>query len=286
LGEVVVMATKTATVGSAQVTSLIAGNFQWSLDQELNVSVAERPAALDAIFATPIRMHVACFLIRMDHVALLVDACDITAFDGTDFALPEPQATLRTPEHLASLGIAPETITHVVITHGHYDHYSALAIERNGTFTPAFPNARHYLGRGDWERPKLLSDLVDPDSLQSHTLGVVQHAGLLDLVDASVSICPGLDILPAPGETPGHLIVRLCSDGASLYCIGDLYHHPVEIDHPLWMPRLSDIPANLASRAALVQAAVREDALIAAAHFPTLGHIRVEDDWVKWVAEQ
>src|SRR5690242_1015608 len=114
------MATETVTVGSAQVTSLVAGNFQWSLDQELNAPIAERPAALDTIFAAPIRMHVACFLIRVEDVALLVDACDITAFDGTDFALPDPQTSLRTPAHLASMGIAPETITHVVITHGHY----------------------------------------------------------------------------------------------------------------------------------------------------------------------
>jgi glyoxylase-like metal-dependent hydrolase (beta-lactamase superfamily II) len=280
------MATSTQTIGSARVTSLIAGEFQWSLDRELNVPLLERPAALEHFFAEPARMPATCFLIQIDDVAMLIDSCDIAAFAGTRFALPEPQTAHTTPELLAAIGVAPESITHVVITHGHYDHYSALAIERDGALKPAFPNARHYLGRGDWEHPELLRDLADPDSLESRTLGVVQRAGLLDLIDAPTSIPPGIDILPAPGETPGHLIVRLRSGGATLYCIGDLYHHPVEIDHPLWMPRLSDIPANLMSRAALVQSAVSEGALIAAAHFPTLGRIRVEGDWVRWVAEE
>ncbi|HKD75831.1 MAG TPA: MBL fold metallo-hydrolase, partial [Ktedonobacterales bacterium] len=255
----------TQTIGAARITSLIAGEFQWSLDRELNVPVVERSSALEHFFITPARMPATCFLIQTDDVALLVDSCDITTFAGTRFTLPEPQTAQTTPQHLTALGIAPETITHVVITHGHYDHYSALTTERDGALMPAFPNARHFLGRGDWEHPELLSDLANPDSLEWRTLGTVQRAGLLDLVDAPMAICPGLDILPAPGETPGHLIVRLRSDGESLYCTGDLYHHPVEIDHPLWMPRQSDIPANLASRAALVEAAVREDALIAAA---------------------
>ncbi len=278
------MATKAVTVGVAQVTPLIAGEFQWSLDHELNVPAAERPSALEHFFVMPARMSVTCFLIQMGDVALLVDACDITAFAGTRFALPDPQTAKTTPESLAAIGVSPKSITHVIITHGHYDHYSALAVRRDDTYALAFPNARHYLGRGDWEHSAMLRDLASPDSLEGRTLGAAQRAGLLELVDAPVSIGSGIDILPAPGETPGHLIVRLRSDGASLYCVGDLYHHPVEIDHPLWMPRLSDIPANLASRAALVEAAVREDALIAAAHFPTLGHIRVEETWVKWVS--
>src|SRR3954465_2067163 len=52
---------------------------------------------------------------------------------------------------LAELGVAPGDIPTVVITHVHDDHIGGLL---DATGTPAFPNARHVLQRGDleWQR--------------------------------------------------------------------------------------------------------------------------------------
>jgi hypothetical protein len=39
-----------------------------------------------------------------------------------------------------------------------------------------------------------------------------------------------------PGETPGHLIVRVESDGQRCYLVGDLLHHGCEVVHLDWAP--------------------------------------------------
>ena len=58
---------------------------------------------------------------------------------------------------------------------------------------------------------------------------------MLQLVELPLKIADGIDILPAPGETPGHQVVRLQSEGETLYIIGDLLHHAIELAHPDWM---------------------------------------------------
>lgn len=39
-------------------------------------------------------------------------------------------------------------------------------------------------------------------------------------------------MLPAPGESPGHAVVRITSDGDVFYHLGELVLHRFEIDYP------------------------------------------------------
>ena len=69
------------------------------------------------------------------------------------------------------------------------------------------------------------------NSLVAQTLGVVARAGLLDVVDGPFDCGCGVSLVPAPGETPGHQIVRVASEGQVCYALGDLFHHAVEVAH-------------------------------------------------------
>ena len=84
-------------------------------------------------------------------------------------------------------------------------------------------------------------------------------------------IAAGIEILPAPGETPGHQMVRVQSQGRTLYCMADVYHHVSEIVNGDWHPAAADRTANRATRAQLVEAALREDAQLIATHLPGIG---------------
>ena len=88
----------------------------------------------------------------------------------------------RTPGLAAALGelaLAPENVTHVVITHPHEDHYPGVVVARAGDFVPRFPRARHFLGRADWEgNPHRGAPGSDLDRLE-----LIDRLGLLELVD-------------------------------------------------------------------------------------------------------
>jgi glyoxylase-like metal-dependent hydrolase (beta-lactamase superfamily II) len=223
---------------------------------------------LDAVFAPPqaawlrangeadaddcLTSYQAVVLVQLGDATILIDP----AFDdpGTpsdrQFATTWPSVA-RTPglqAGLASLGVAPESVTHVVITHAHDDHF--VGVLRDGQ--PRFPHARHLLGRADWEgNPRR----DNPDSDLVTRLGRIADLGLLDLVDGDRDLVPGVTMLHAPGETPGHSIVRVESGGQTFYALGDLFHHASEVEYRDWVSPWVDLPTLRASRDRLIAAA-------------------------------
>jgi glyoxylase-like metal-dependent hydrolase (beta-lactamase superfamily II) len=170
----------------------------------------------------------------------------------------------------------------VVITHLHFDHFSGVTREHEGRPLPTFSHARHHIGRADWAG--VAEKLVAPDSLEHKTLAVIQRHGLLSPVERDTDLTAEVHILAAPGETPGHQIVRLHSNGETLYCLGDLFHHTVEVERPEWVVHWADAETTLSSRQRLIAAALAEDALLMATHIPTLGRLAATADGVRWDA--
>jgi glyoxylase-like metal-dependent hydrolase (beta-lactamase superfamily II) len=127
----------------------------------------------------------------------------------------------------------------------------------------------------------LQAELADPNSLESRTLGLLRRLGLLELVDADRDLFDGARLIHAPGETPGHLILRVHSNGETAYCAGDLVHHPAEIERG-WVVNWADAEAKRRSRAALAESATAEKALILTTHIPRAGRLRREGAGLAW----
>jgi glyoxylase-like metal-dependent hydrolase (beta-lactamase superfamily II) len=186
-------------------------------------------------------------------------------------------------EQLLTQGIRPEAITHLVITHAHFDHYTGLTMEHDGSYIPRFPHARVLLGRADWDWSQTQHALRDPASLENRTFGVLHKHNLLELVEGDLDLTPEVRILAAPGESPGHQIVRVHSQGQTLYCLGDLFHDVVEVEHPTWMLTWADASANLTSRQQFITATLEENALLVPAHL-AVGRIEGTLAKPKWIS--
>ncbi len=143
------------------------------------------------------------------------------------------------------LGISNDQVTQVIITHAHFDHCLGVTIEREGSYVPRFPTARYFLGRAEWQQ-KPDQDSIPPTPEENRfeylhhvemwpRLQAIHDAGLLELVEGSPAIAPGVELLHAPGETPGHYVVRLDSNGEVFYHLGDLVHGWFEFEHPGWI---------------------------------------------------
>lgn len=187
-----------------------------------------------------------------------------------------PPAALE--DQLRRRGVEPESVTDVIITHAHFDHHGGLTQQRDGRLVPTFPNARHYLGRAEWAG-------AEPDALSARTLAVVERAGLLRLVEGDVELGEGLELVAAPGESPGHLLVRAALGGDVAYLVGDLYHHESELEHPERDVAWVDRPAMHASKAMLRERAAREGARVYFSHIAGAYRALREGDGYRWAAE-
>ncbi len=272
-------------LGAAEVAIVNVGELRGDVVEWMGRPAEHWPPEYAADARGPFSVPVNCVHIALGDASVLVDASLHDIAPASPFALPGYRPPAPLLDCLAQRHVQPAEVTAVVLTHSHNDHINGATALREGRIEPLFPRARYYLGRGDWEQPELQVALRDPDSLASRTLGVLWERGLLELVDGDRELAPGLRIIVAPGETPGHLIVRLHSDGHTLYCLGDLYHHCVEVGRPDWSVTWADPATMPRSKAALVEAALRDDALLVATHIRSIGRLRRSSGGVTWAAE-
>jgi glyoxylase-like metal-dependent hydrolase (beta-lactamase superfamily II) len=265
-------------LGQAAITVFCSAGFRAPLRELMTVPEPDFTPALARLLDEPTTFPCWSIHIALGPASALVDPGRYIAPPGDPWHLPAAEIPPDLGEQMAAAGIDPASITHVIITHLHDDHFGAAWCASG----PCFANARHLLSRADWDSADFRKWLADPDSSASQILGRLYARGLVDLVEGGQSLAEGIDLIPAPGETPGHQIVRVHSGGQTLYCLGDLYHHALEVSRPEWMAEWTDAEAARRSRALLSECALTEDALLIAAHIPSLGRLRRIPAGVEW----
>lgn len=266
-------------IGDATVTVICAGAFAWA--PEIQAPEAEwRRAMPEANAAGELLIDVNVVHIAIGDASVLVD---LGFEDWPDRHLELPQLR-RSPgvlAGLASIGLRPERITHALITHAHGDHFEGATAERDGQAVARFPHARYFVGRAEWEGNPARAR---PDSPQARHLGAIERLGRLELVDGDQEIVPGIAMLHAPGESPGHAVVRLRSAGQSFYYLGDLFHHACEVEHLGWVPKGRDPAVTRAARERLLAEAVPSRATLVFTHhdFPGWGRIVASGAGHRW----
>jgi glyoxylase-like metal-dependent hydrolase (beta-lactamase superfamily II) len=177
------------------------------------------------------------------------------------------QVLCDTTDALAAAGVHPDEVTHVLMTHGHGDHFNGAL---DGTKV-RFPNARHVFPPADW------SDEVH------ESLDPVQEMGLLDLVEGDLEVTPGISYLHAPGESPGHHVVR----AGPVWYLGDLFHFVTEVEHLDWWPeQVTDPELVEPSRRRILEQAEGDTLVFAHGVFPPWGRAEQVDGAWRWRYER
>jgi glyoxylase-like metal-dependent hydrolase (beta-lactamase superfamily II) len=194
-------------------------------------------------------------------------------------------------ENLASAGVNPGQIDLVVLTHGHPDH---LGGNTDADGNVLFPNARWLMSKVEWEFwMEGQAEAVLPEHSKAVLLGYARRnlqpiKERLTLVAGEQEIQPGIRVMPAPGHTPGHMVVWVASSQEQLLCVSDLALHPVHLEEPGWVAGVDMLPDQVvAQRRALFAMAATADCRVMAFHFPFpgLGRISAKGASWRWEAE-
>ena len=166
-------------------------------------------------------------------------------------------------KNLRALGVEPESITHVIMTHLHFDH-SGGTTRADGR--PIFSRARHVVQAKEWHDANHPHERNAASYLQEN-LKPLADAHLIDPVDGEREIAPGVRVLPTPGHTRGHQSVLLSDgNGHNVIFLGDVVPTSVHVRLPFIMGYDLDVVGTLESKRAIFKRALEEKWLLVFGH--------------------
>ena len=199
----------------------------------------------------------------------------------------------KLPDSLRAVGVQPELITDIFLTHIHPDHSGGL-MEGNKT---VFPNAVVHVDKREveyWFDNSIAEKAAEPiKTFFSQAEAKVKpylDSGQLKTFDGATEFFPGFRSQPAYGHTPGHSLYVLQNAGETLLFSSDLVHvDAVQFDDPSVCIRFDSDPAKAAEQRKKIFADAAENRYpLAFDHvsFPGVGHLRIEGDHYRWVPVQ
>jgi glyoxylase-like metal-dependent hydrolase (beta-lactamase superfamily II) len=217
------------------------------------------------------RLPCTCYLVRAAGRAILVDA-GVGPPGLWEWQLERGAGLLP---GLAALGVGPEDVDLVVLTHLHIDHVGWVA-DRDGVLV--FPRARYALHA---EAAECARERADRPHIGRCVLPLLER-GLVDVFAGETELAPGVVAVPLPGHDPGHCGLRL---GAEAFLVTDAAVHPGQLDEPARRYAFDlDHGTSARTRQALVAEVADTGVLVVCGHYPGTGIGRVvrEDGRVTW----
>jgi len=222
------------------------------------------------------------YLVRTPQHVILIDTCigDDKERGGHKFF-----HRLKTPwlANLRAAGIAPEQVDYVMCTHMHADHVGWNTRLRDGRWVPTFPNAKYVFARTEFEHRKRNYEGAATAGYGAYADSIlpVVETGQAVIVDDGHEVDGHLRLQPAPGHTPGNVVIELRSRGEQAVFCGDVLHHPIQVAHPEWSAIFcEDRVQSAATRQRFVASHADTGHIVLPAHFPapTAGRIRSHGD--------
>jgi glyoxylase-like metal-dependent hydrolase (beta-lactamase superfamily II) len=264
-------------LGGYEITAISDGSVPQDLHALLKGASKQKIDGLlnEVHLHNPVEASINVYLINTGKKLILVDT-GAGDFFGKGFGG-------KFSERLNKLGVKPENISDILITHIHTDHTGGLVHEGKAVF----PNANIYIGKADVD---FFLDPQNQNGVNGYDKSYFQQAktamqpylalGHIKPLTGVQTVLADFNAYPTPGHTPGHYYYKLESEGHSITFIGDSVHvESVQFPNPE-ITITYDVDQNSAAkqRQAQFEKLAKKNAMIAAPHlpYPGIGYINAQ----------
>jgi glyoxylase-like metal-dependent hydrolase (beta-lactamase superfamily II) len=160
-------------------------------------------------------------------------------------------------ENLSELGLAPEDIDMLLMTHMHFDHACGISKWKGDDLVSAFPNAVIYVNETEWE------ELKEPNIRSKATYYKENWQpveGQVKTYNEAVEPIDGIHLVHTGGHSDGHSILLIDRQGEKAIHMADLM--PTHAHrNPLWVLAYDDYPMNsIDAKLKYIAPAIKEEA--------------------------
>jgi glyoxylase-like metal-dependent hydrolase (beta-lactamase superfamily II) len=210
----------------------------------------------------PIRMDYFFWVLRSEESTVLVD----TGFDPVVGERRGRTCLCPPVEALDRLGIAPESVAQVILTHLHYDHTGNLA---------AFPHAELAVQRRElefWSGPLAtraqFAVHVEPGEI-AYVLAA-RGEGRVRCLDGDELVGPGISAFCVGGHTPGQQVTVVDAARGPVVLASDAVHYYEELERDRPFEILVDLEEAYRAYDTVRGLAERPGAVLVAGHDPAV----------------
>ncbi|WP_435140668.1 MBL fold metallo-hydrolase [Pseudopelagicola sp. nBUS_19] len=178
-------------------------------------------------------------------------------------------------DSLASINVAPEDVTHVLITHAHPDHIWGLLDDFDD---PVFANAVHMMGRREWDywwNPETINTIGQQRKI--FAAGARRRLEMMEDIferfNDGEEVVSGVSAIATEGHTPGHMSFEVRSGTQASLIIGDaIVNHHLAFERPEWPSGSDQEPQKgLKTRRELFDRIITDKLSVVGFHFPGTG---------------
>ena len=191
---------------------------------------------------------------------------------GTDTVLIDTGIGRQSLERLQTIGIKPEDVKHILLTHSHGDHVGGLVKDGRRVF----PNAAVWLD----ERELAFWKSARNKDFCEQVLKLYGEPKFLTPDEKTSVIFPECVTVDLAGHTPGHVGFLISGGGRKLFVVGDMLHNgAVQFARPDISIQYDSDPKEAADvRHRALKRAAEEKLLLAATHlaFPPVGEVTID----------
>lgn len=230
----------------------------------------------------PVEIAINVLLIQQGDRHILVDTGSGSHYASTEGLLPQS---------LRSIGIQPEAITDIFITHVHRDHVGGIIDQQEALI---FPHAQYYIERTeydfwtgehpDYSRSKAPAYPEKNILFYQKVFKKIQHK--ITFYHAGDTLFECLHTEAAPGHTPGHIVFTLSSGGRTLTHMVDIAHHQLLLEKPDWGIAFDvDFLQGIQTRHRVLNQIADTGVPVMSCHlpWPGLGYIKKDNDRFVWI---
>lgn len=164
---------------------------------------------------------------------------------------------------LAGIGVSPDDITDVILTHLHFDHCGdAIRWNETGTdYVPTFKNAVYHTSRRQWEWALNPNNREKASFLKENILPIRDKCRL-NLIENDGEIFPGIAVRLFNGHTDGQVIPFISYKNSTVVFMADVLPSAAHIPLPYVMSYDTRPLITLGEKEQFLQEATKENYIL------------------------